>query len=84
MGEHSNSLNPAENILKRCPGPVISREVAAHISGGLVTAKSLANLDSLGVGVPGRLRCGRKIGYPAENFARWLSDRLQPIQDKQE
>jgi len=59
--------------------------VAARISGGLVTAKTLANLDSDSqkIGVPDRVRCGRKVGYPAESFARWLANRLQPI-DKQE
>jgi len=57
--------------------------VAARISGGLVTAKTLANLDSQRLGVPDRVRCGRKVGYPAESFARWLANRLQPI-DKQE
>ncbi len=83
MRIQSNVLIQAENILKKCPGPVISREVAARISGGLVTAKTLQNLDSLGVGPANRVRCGRKVGYPAESFAHWLVDRLQPI-DKQE
>ncbi len=72
-----------EKILKRCPAPFISREVAEHVSGGLVKVKTYANLDSQGLGPADRVRCGRKVGYPAESFARWLANRLQPI-DKQE
>jgi len=74
-----DNTTTTEKILERCPGPVISREVAARLSGGLVTAKTLANLDSQGLGPADRVRCGRKVGYPAECFSRWLANRLQPI-----
>jgi len=69
-----------EEILAKCPGPVISRKAGAKIIGGLISEKTLANLDSLGEGPEERVRLGRKSGYVSLSFAKWAVGRLEKRQ----
>lgn len=52
--------------------PVFSREEAARHLGGILTAKTLNNIDCLGNGPEVRVRIGKKIGYERTNFVNWL------------
>lgn len=73
-------MNPqitTEEILAKCPSPVISRKEAAKISGGLISEKFLANLDSGGDGPAERVRIGRRVGYVTTSFAEWLVARVE-------
>jgi predicted DNA-binding transcriptional regulator AlpA len=54
--------------------PLISRDHVEKLLGGVISSKSLANLDSLGEG-PERMRIGRKIAYLTEDLLRWLESR---------
>jgi hypothetical protein len=54
--------------------PIISRDHVEELLGGVISSKSLANLDSLGEG-PKRMRIGRKIAYLTEDLLRWLESR---------
>jgi hypothetical protein len=54
--------------------PVISRDHVERLLGGIISSKSLANLDSLGEG-PKRMRVGRKVAYRTEDLLEWLSFR---------
>jgi hypothetical protein len=54
--------------------PLISRDHVEEILGGVISSKSLANLDSLGEG-PKRMRVGRKVVYRTVDFLEWLSSR---------
>ncbi len=65
------------DILNKCPGPIISRQQAATISGGLISERHLANLDCLKQGPAGRVKIGRRVGYVAESFASWLASRIE-------
>lgn len=56
------------------PSPVVARTEVGKFTGGLISSKYIANLDSDGTG-PIRVKCGRKIGYPTRNFVAWLRDR---------
>jgi len=69
-------LNLKEEILKSCPGPVISRKEAAKLTGGLISEKYLANLDCDGTGPSDRVNIGRRVGYRSESFARWFAERI--------
>jgi hypothetical protein len=62
-------------MAKWWPSPVVARVEIERFTGGLISAKYMANLDSLGLGPPGRITCGRKVGYPAESLIEWLRDR---------
>lgn len=63
--------------LKNSLPEVFSRKEAAKLTGGLISPRFLANLDSSGLGPKGRVRFGRKIGYEREAFIAWLSERMQ-------
>ena len=54
--------------------PIISRDHIEKLLGGVVSAKRMANLDSLGHG-PRRLRIGRKVAYKTEDLLEWLEGR---------
>jgi hypothetical protein len=67
------------SILYNWKAPFLSREEAAKASGGTISAKTLANLDSHGEGPPGRIMIGGKIAYPTAGYAEWLSQRSKPV-----
>lgn len=55
--------------------PVVARSQIARFSGGLLTPKTLANLDSLGKGPEGRLVVGRRVGYDVHTLVEWMRER---------
>lgn len=61
------------------PGPFISRDALEKITGGLISAKYLANLDCAGKGPEGRIRIGRKIAYPTPKAIKWLEERASEV-----
>ena len=60
-------------LAKELP-PLIARDHVDRLLGGVISPKSLANLDSLGEG-PKRMRMGRKVVYRTVDFLEWLSSR---------
>jgi len=66
-----------ENLSKTLP-PLISRDHVEDYLGGVITAKTLANLDSEGKG-PKLMRIGRKVAYMTADLLEWLSQRLKPL-----
>ena len=54
--------------------PMISRDHVEKLLGGVISSKTLANLDSLGKG-PKRMRVGRKVAYLTEDLLDWLEQR---------
>lgn len=65
-----------ENIRKELP-PMIARKEVSRLTGGLISPRHLANLDSAGLGPKGKVRVGRLVGYEKESFIEWLSDRMK-------
>jgi len=61
------------NLIPKLP-PLISRDHVEELLGGIISSKTLANLDSLGEG-PKRMRMGRKVVYRTVDFLEWLSSR---------
>ena len=59
-----------EHLRENLP-PIISRDHVSDILGGVISAKTLANLDSEGKG-PKRMRIGRKIVYRTDDLLEWL------------
>jgi len=55
---------------------IISRDHVEELLGGVISSKSLANLDSLGKG-PKRMRIGRKVAYRTEHLLDWLESRTK-------
>jgi len=61
------------NLIPKLP-PIISRDHVEKLLGGVISSKTLANLDSLGEG-PKRMRIGRKVAYLTEDLLLWLAQR---------
>jgi len=67
------------NMAEHWPSSIVARTEIERFTGGLISEKYMANLDSQGKGPEGRVRCGRKICYPVNNFIKWLEDRSQAV-----
>lgn len=65
-----------QKLARNWPSPIVSRTEIAKFSGGLLTPRTLANLDSLNEGPP-RGRCGRKVFYPVDELVKWLAARSE-------
>ena len=58
--------------------PIIARSHVEKLLGGVISAKRLANLDSLGEG-PKRAKTGRKVVYRTEDLLEWLDARTKTL-----
>ena len=54
-----------------------TRKQVCEQLGGLLRPGTLANLDSLGIGCPGKKLIGGKIVYPRSEFIKWLEGRMK-------
>ncbi|MGB5217570.1 MAG: hypothetical protein WBN66_04650 [Smithella sp.] len=61
------------------PSAIVARTEAEKFTGGLIGERYLANLDSQGKGCPKRIRIGRKIAYPINEFIKWLENRSEAV-----
>lgn len=59
--------------------PIISRSHVEKFLGGVISSKSLANLDSLGEGPP-RIKVSGRVAYRTEELLTWLSTRSFAIE----
>lgn len=57
------------------PSEIIARTEIKVFTGGLISPKYIANLDSKGDGPQGRIKSGRKTGYQKRSFVEWLRER---------
>ncbi len=57
------------------PSEIIARTEIKVFTGGLISPKYIANLDSLGEGPCGRIKSGRRTGYQKRAFVQWLRER---------
>lgn len=62
-------------LAARWPSPFVAREKISEFTGGIITPKTLANLDSTGGGPKGRITVGRKVAYPTSELIAWLESR---------
>lgn len=63
-----------QKFIHAWPAPIVARTEISKFSGGLLSSRYLANLDSKGEGPP-RIRIGRKVGYPVDSLIKWLESR---------
>lgn len=73
----SHFLNDLFISLENCLPPLFDRETASKSLGGIITPKTLANLDSLGKGPRYAMRIGKKVAYEKESFLDWLKSRIK-------
>lgn len=56
--------------------PIFTRNFISQKIGGIFSAKTLANVDCLGVGPSVKIKIGKKIGYERESFLVWLRTKM--------
>ena len=56
--------------------PIVARSEIKKFTGGALSGRTVANLDSLGQGPEGRFRLGRKTVYPKGKLIEWLEHRM--------
>ena len=71
-----------QEMVDKWKSAVVARTEIEVFSGGMLKEKYAANLDSAGLGCPGRFRVGRKVVYPAKALAEWLESRSSVITEK--
>jgi hypothetical protein len=68
-----------KKLAERWPSAWVARQEVDRFTGGVVSEKYLANLDSRGLGVKDRVRVGRKIAYPVDSLVSWLESRSEAV-----
>jgi len=75
-----NSEKPNfRSMADRWPSSFVAREKVETFTGGIISARYLANLDSQGKGPDRRVRVGRKVAYPVGSFVEWLENRAEQV-----
>jgi len=74
--------NLFSELAAKWPSAFVARTESEKFTGGLIGEKYLANLDSAGKGPAGRIRCGRKVIYPVDEFVKWLANRSEVIPER--
>lgn len=57
--------------------PIFQRCEIGRLTGGTIKPGTMKNNDSLGIGVKGRFRIGRKIYYSRTEFIHWLKSKIE-------
>jgi hypothetical protein len=74
-----NNIDPTSYIDAMFNGAPtsLSRQEIKIRTGKAYTEKTLANLDNLGKGIPGRFYLGQKAMYPTTSTIAWLKSRVK-------
>jgi hypothetical protein len=71
------------DLLSRMDFPALFPRVAVgRLTGGIIQPKTLANLDSLGLGPSKRWRVGRRVFYERDSFMEWFVSRVKVPEPK--
>ncbi len=62
-------------LIEKWPSAFVARPEIGKFSGGMLSAGTMANLDSKGLGPEGKVRVGRKVAYEVHALVRWLEAR---------
>lgn len=67
------------NAIEQELPPVFTRQTASKSVGGLISAKTFSNLDSLSQGPPVKVQMGSRVGYERDTFMQWLKARIRSL-----
>lgn len=63
-------------LAEKWPSAMFAREEVGTFTGGMISPKTMANLDSLGEGpTEGVVKIGKKVGYLVNHYISWLESR---------
>lgn len=68
-----------QKLAEKWPSAWVARTEIDRFTGGIISEKYIANLDSRGLGIQDRVRIGRKIAYPVSSLVEWLERRAEPV-----
>ena len=63
-------------IIKNNPSGYILRTNLSEKTGGLLHGRTMANLDSQKIGIPGKISIGRKVAYPVQSVVEYLQSKI--------
>ncbi len=66
-------------IRKNNPSGYILRKDISEKTGGLLNAGTMANFDSKGIGIKGRVKIGRNTAYPVNEVIKYLQSKTCPV-----
>jgi hypothetical protein len=69
-----NEKNIREELLASLP-IIVFRDAVHDIMSGAIAPKTLANLESKGMGPENKLRLGRRVAYWRHDFVEWFLSR---------
>lgn len=69
-----NEINFSK-MAERWPSEIIARNEVGKFTGGLISGRTMANLDSKNEGIEDRFYMGNKTGYFVKSFINWLEKR---------
>ena len=69
------------HLADKWPSSVVARRKVSDFTGGIISEKYIANLDSLGKGPP-RVKVGRIVAYPVKELIAWLEKRMELAGDR--
>jgi len=69
-----------QSMAERWPSSMVARTQIEKFTGGIISEKYIANLDSQGKGPVGRIRVGRKIAYPVNSVISFLEGRASVVE----
>ena len=74
-------MSSFESLAAKWPSSFVSRDRVHEFTGGIISQRYLANLDSRGLGPENRVRVGRKVAYPVDDLIAWLESRVRKIDE---
>jgi len=77
MAQTERKSDVFDTIVERWPSALVARSEVRAFSGGVLSGKTLANAESLGLPGPAPVRIGGKVAYRAEDLAAWLRSRAK-------
>lgn len=66
-----------DHLIERWPFPYVARREIELFCGSVISARTLANLDCMGKGPPGRVTFGKYVCYPTKDLVEWLRSRME-------
>jgi len=80
MGTKNEILN---SMRAKWASAMVSRSEIGAFTGGMLSAGTMANLDSRGESPAIRVKMGaRKVAYPVDSLLEWLGKRMEIIENK--
>lgn len=64
------------HLADKWPSSIVARREVKKFTGGIMSEKYIANLDSLGSGPPS-IKIGRQRACPVSSFILWLESRME-------